>query len=350
MLHAGGVLDASIFVGEKKLGKVILSNKSEGSGLCIIMDVMTVPWGELKIMGRLRFRMESSAVPASPSTTPPTPATSSPTVDAHASSQFDAALRLCVPRSGAARAGDLSDLSKPQTTPKSVEGDREEIASPLYMSSTPSSVGPGTLGPGVALYMNSSQAKPASPVSCEATAARWGLFVDVSSTNGEPGKGEQSGLAKSRHSPHREEVLAYVAALEQRVKDELEKDRSQVEKNKPDEHGRTRNVSDSGISGLKTRDSPFSARRRQRESKKERRVHGARGRESEEVHETEGTLKERELQWKQSLREMEPGARASSWRVDRVEPGCRDEKNPNPAFQVCTSHRLRVGDACLCIR
>ena len=154
------------------------------SGMSILIDVMTVPWAAFKGIGKLRFRLESSSTPPIPYDTSPAPISSSsifqqqrtpsksptPTIlnqsPLYMSSKSPAA---CFPPpraemnsyDGASTGACFSPLHK--------------SCLPLVAASVDGSSHVAALS-GAALYLHLSSK---SPVSGEATAARWGLTVDV---------------------------------------------------------------------------------------------------------------------------------------------------------------------------
>ena len=197
MRQAGGKMKAFIFVHEMELGQVLMTDPAS-SGMSIIIDMAIVPWEVFKTLGQLRFRLESCATPgASPCATPPNRVsdqeshcklTASSPSPLYMSSQSPAVLFPAPkPAFPLASAGCVS--TKPVTAAEAPIADSGET---IY---------------GAAFYMNTPTNRLAVPVSGEATAARWGLTIDM-----------EGAKAVSRNSPEREELLQYVAALNTRAK------------------------------------------------------------------------------------------------------------------------------------
>ena len=136
--------------------------------MSIIIDMVAVPWEALKTMGHLRYRLESTATPASSPCATPTTRLSE---------------KEATPKSAASSPSPLYLSSKSPAALFPPPEVASSSASPLYISSQAAmatAVSPAANGEtisGAAFYMNTPVNKLA--VSGEATAARWGLTIDV---------------------------------------------------------------------------------------------------------------------------------------------------------------------------
>jgi hypothetical protein len=188
MRQAGGKMKLFIFVHEMELGQVLMTDPASSSGMSIIIDMAIVPWEVLKTLGQLRFRLESCATPgASPCATPHTRDSDQET---HCKSTASSPSPLYMSSQSPAV---LFPAPKPAFPPAS--------------AAEASVADSGETISGAAFYMNTPTNRLAVPVSGEATAARWGLTIDV-----------EGAKAVSRNSPEREELVQYVAAMNTRAK------------------------------------------------------------------------------------------------------------------------------------